>query len=298
MNIRSKYKIKYQIGHGISSNLFLLTTKDNNINIRNNTLIDNLNINDIYKNPDVLYKWEKKNNYFKLIEMNKVIDNNVKYNKYVVKIISNKNFNYDNEVKVYMIMDHPNIIKPIEYFKINNEYHIILPFYPYLDLYEYLRINTLNINQIKSIMYDIGDALKYCHSLNIIHCDIKPENITLTDNFKPILIDFGFVLHNNTINYIRGTDNFLAPEIISNNNYSSKSDIWAYGITIYELLIHNSPFEDFTELLTMSKIINYDIEFPESLDDLSLDLLKKLITYNPFERPSWDEILNHDWFKS
>lgn len=294
-----RYKIKYPIGDGASSIVYLILKSKNNMNKRgsNNLLIKNLKLDDIYINPEILDNYNNDYDYdhddnIKYINTD---DNSDKYNKYAVKIIKDTK-KYIDEIYLYIKLDHPNIIKGIEYFKIDSKYHIIFPYYKHGNLYEYNKKYKLGMYQIKYLMYKLGKTLEWCHKLNIYHYDIKPENILLDDNIDPILIDFGYSNINNNIPHTRGTVEFLAPEIILHEIYSAKSDIWSYGIVIYELLVGNTPFDDKKINIIRHNIIKFNIICPLHLDETSIDFLDKIIERDPNKRIDWNDILTHKWF--
>lgn len=94
---------------------------------------------------------------------------------------------------------------------------------------------------------EIINAVKYLHSREVIHRDLKLGNIFLGEKFEIKLGDFGLATKLEFLNEkkrsICGTPNYIAPEIISGQGYSYSVDIWSIGVIIYTLLVGIPPFE-------------------------------------------------------
>ena len=107
------------------------------------------------------------------------------------------------------------------------------------------------------------DALLYLQERNVIHRDIKPENILIADldQLHIKLCDFGWATH--TINEARttfcGTVDYVAPELVYQEPYDDKIDLWAIGILTYELLTGQAPFTGENENDTYSNITTLDL---------------------------------------
>tara|TARA_R110001599_G_scaffold129873_1_gene304603 strand:+ start:56092 stop:56988 length:897 start_codon:yes stop_codon:yes gene_type:complete len=130
---------------------------------------------------------------------------------------------------------------------------------------------------------NISDALIYLKNEEIIHRDIKLQNIMKTESgFK--LIDFGFAYKiSDEISFTTsyGTPLYLAPEIISGLNYTYASDIWAFGVTIYNMVTKNQPFDSRDIVSLKRKIL---LGKYEKLIGPFGNLIERIFLQNPFER--------------
>lgn len=177
---------------------------------------------------------------------------------FAVKII-NKNRLTKNELlliknEVYLlknIINHPNIICIIDFFESKKYLRIVLELCQSNDLYDVITKykNNINIKKMNEtvaakIICSIIFALKYLHNLGIVHRDLKPENILFANNGVIKLTDFGIAYYdqnqNNNINIKMntkcGTPQYIAPEILINNNYGKEVDLWSLGCILYNLL--------------------------------------------------------------
>ena len=120
--------------------------------------------------------------------------------------------------------------------------------FEYMDknLYYYYKKNTISYKNVISIFYEVTKGLEYIHSQNIIHCDLKPENIMINKETKKIkIIDFGSAIYYGTEKkhfYIQSRY-YRAPEIVyCISQYTCAIDIWSLGCIIYELLFRKPLF--------------------------------------------------------
>lgn len=113
-------------------------------------------------------------------------------------------------------------------------------------------------------------AISYCHSKDIVHRDIKMENILINKEYKPKLIDFGFSRQLPKENFILydycGTSNYIAPEIIQREGYYGKpADIWSLGILIFKMTTGGFPFKYYTDKNSTLKGMKSDLKIPNTL---------------------------------
>ena len=172
----------------------------------------------------------------------------------------------ETELRTLLNLAHPNIISLYEYFydKTNSLLLIILEYCPGGSLDDLLKDlrkkNLINNTQLlipRETLYEycsqVVKALKYCHSRGVAHRDIKPANLLLDKNGRIKLADFGLAskLDPNDKNgkVLRvGSKPYLSPEIINGSNFDPfKSDIWALGVTFYELASGKLPWNFDTE---------------------------------------------------
>ena len=215
-----------------------------------------------------------------------------------------------NEISILKNLDHPKILKVLDFFSTTHLYYIITEYCPDGELFnEIIKVGKFDEGQSAFIMNQIFKAITYCHSLNIIHRDLKPENIMITEREKNgclqvKIIDFGTAKiseRGQSENRYVGSSYYMAPEVIK-RKYNEKCDLWSCGVIMYILLSGRPPFDgdDDNEILENVKKGEYDLSnypFP-TLSEESIDLIKKLLTYDPNKRISASEALKHPWFKT
>ncbi|XP_062384604.1 striated muscle preferentially expressed protein kinase [Sardina pilchardus] len=165
---------------------------------------------------------------------------------------------------------------------------------------------TVMESEVRSTIRQILEGIDYLHHNDIIHLDIKPENILMADrNSDQIRIcDFGSALKltPNEPQYSKyGTPEFVAPEIVSQTPISKATDIWPVGVMAYLCLTGVSPFAAENDRETLLNIRNYNVAFEESMfADLCREakgFVIKLLALDRL-RPDTTECLRHPWFKT
>ena len=191
-------------------------------------------MSDVYEARDVIFRREVALKIIKF-ENAKRIDNLIRF---------------QNEARFSAAFNHKNIVKIYDYGEYNNLPYIVTEFVKgqtLRDVLDYKR--TFSLNESCSIMLQLCDALIEVHSKNIIHRDIKPQNIYYANDGEIKLGDFGIsILLGSGMNVnenkkIMGTAQYLAPELVYGEKPSFQSDIYAMGITFYELLTGRVPFD-------------------------------------------------------
>jgi len=141
-------------------------------------------------------------------------------------------------------------------------------------------------------MHDLAHALDYLHKNSMIHRDIKCPNILIGENNVLKIGDLGLaILQKNEGNIeFAGTSAYFAPEIVKEQKFDNKIDIWGLGCVIYYLMCFEHPFYD-KDYLTMQKnILQKEIQLSNYSEDLC-KIVEKLLCKNPLERPDTEEIL-------
>ncbi len=158
---------------------------------------------------------------------------------------------FQNEARFSAAFNHPNIVKIYDYGIHGNLLYIVNEVVKGQTLREVLDYKrNFSINEACSIMLQLCDAMICVHSKNIVHRDIKPLNIFYSNDGVVRLGDFGIsVLLNSNINIneskkVMGTVQYLAPELVLGKGASFQSDIYAMGITFFELLTGRVPFDE------------------------------------------------------
>ena len=145
------------------------------------------------------------------------------------------------------------------------------------------------------VMKDLLKALQHCKSQCIIHRDIKPENIMYGRDGLVKFIDFGFAIaqHKGKAEMdICGSPYYIAPEVLS-GSYGHECDIRSLGVTLYQLLTGDMPFDGSGQQEVFRKIKKGSFKMPSRLSKDCQDLIGKMITVDLTKRITALECLNH-----
>jgi len=210
--------------------------------------------------------------------------------------------NVRREISILQGLDHPNIIKLHDSFDTPKQIHMVMEYVAKTSLHSYLRSlgsRRLTENEIRGIMVQICQGLSYCHGKNIIHRDVKLENILLNEENNVKLIDFGFSIiatEEHKLNIYCGTPSYMAPEIAGKVQYKGgPTDVWSVGIILFILLCGFFPFKGSDDRDLFAKIKKGKYEVPEFVSKGGRSLIKKILKVNPDERLKINEILEDNW---
>jgi len=226
---------------------------------------------------------------------------------YAVKKISyNSNINNNNYKKEFTLLrklNHKNIIKLHDIIiDTNSEYiYLILDYYKNGDLANFLKNRSLKEKFTKNYMFQLRDGLKYLIDHSVIHRDLKPQNILLTDDYILKITDFGLARYYNNDNMITticGSPLYMAPEILKKKKYSIKSDLWSVGVILYQMLYGTLPYKAKNIISLINEIdtkkINYENNF--NISSNCINLIKLLLEKNQKKRIEWNSFFYHSWF--
>ena len=218
------------------------------------------------------------------------------------KITEKEDLNRINrEISIVKKLSHPNIIKINEIFENEKYYYIIMDYCSKGELFDYIVKKTkLTEDESSFFFYQIINAIEYIHKKNIVHRDLKPENLLLTENNKIKIIDFNlsnYFYKNNLLSTPCGSPCYAAPEMVSGKKYNGfKTDIWAIGIILYAMSCGYLPFEDSDNEILFQKILECDLEFPNFLSFECIDIIKKILNVNPYDRFYINDIKEHSFY--
>lgn len=207
------------------------------------------------------------------------------------------------EAEIMRKLEHKNIVQMYDYFEFPTQQLLVMECMDGGELLErIISKSSYDENLARNAALNVLEAIQCCHDHNILHRDLKPENlllVSLESDTDLKLSDFGLAIELPTEGYLEpgsvGTPGYIAPEVILGQRYGKASDMWSFGIVLFILLCGQFPFESDQQV----KCANFTL--PEGdLSKISVEaaeLIRSLLRFNPAERLTVQEALNHSWLQ-
>lgn len=212
-----------------------------------------------------------------------------------------------SELIIHKKFKHPNVVCFIDAFFDETPEKVLKIVLEFMDggaLTTILDRTKLDEPEIAAISYEVLKGLDFLHDRNIIHRDIKSDNILLDTNGSVKIADLGYS-SNVEINEKRktsaGTPYWMSPEIVNNHPYDKKTDIWSFGILLIELIQGQPPYYDQEPIHAVLTIIaegRPDIENFDKLSKQLQDILDRCLVVESVNRASSTELSRHGFFES
>lgn len=216
-----------------------------------------------------------------------------------------------NEIEIQAHMRHPNIVRIYGYFFDEDRIYLVLEYAMHGDIFNDVQLCRLDEDTSANYIFQVAKAVGYMHENFVIHRDIKLENVYLNDlgtikiglsdfflgRFLTFLGDFGWACHKHNLksDSVVGTLHYMAPEMLSEEEYDYKVDVWAMGVLLYEMLVGELPFYGADDAELESQIISGPVKYPGYLSVGAKDILCRMLDRDPNTRISVAEICEHSW---
>ena len=212
------------------------------------------------------------------------------------------------EIRIQGITDHKNIVKLLEVFEDDCHLYVVLEHMLKGDMFDVLyneHSDPLTENEAKQIFTDLIEGIAFLHSKNIIHRDIKLENLLMNENGNIKITDFGAAVDcvkcqdPKEFKVICGTREYMAPEMLKELTYDYKVDVWSCGVVLYEILHRGLPHKSDAyknkHKAILKHLQNNKVSYSKKLSNEVVDLLKKCLELDPKKRCTSQDILKHPW---
>ncbi len=185
---------------------------------------------------------------------------------------------FEHEAQAASALNHPNINTIYEIDEIDGRCFIAMEYLEGGSLQSRLKGRDLSIKQILELAIQIGEGLHAAHDRGVVHRDIKPDNIVLTESGLPKIMDFGLAKLKGATKVTKkgttlGTLQYMSPEQASGQEVDHRSDIFSFGVILYEMIAGRLPFRGETEASIINSVLNdtpepltrYKAEVPEGV---------------------------------
>jgi len=226
--------------------------------------------------------------------------------KVAVKIVNKCELDDENlgkisrEIEIMRHLSHKNVIQLYQVMESDTFMYIITEFAANGEIFDWLVTNKkMSENQAAKTFSQILNAVNYCHLKNVVHRDLKAENLLLDHDGNIKLADFGFSNYftpGGPLSTWCGSPPYAAPELFEGKKYDGpKADIWSLGVILYVLVSGSLPFDGQTLQDLRSRIVSCQYRIPFFLSQECEHLIRGLLVMDPSRRLSLQQISCHKW---
>ncbi|XP_063799328.1 serine/threonine-protein kinase SIK2 [Pseudophryne corroboree] len=204
------------------------------------------------------------------------------------------------EVQIMKMLDHPHIIKLYQVMETKNMLYLVTEYAKNGEIFDYLaKHGRLNESEARRKFWQILSAVEYCHSHNIVHRDLKAENLLLDNHMNIKIADFGFGNFYKTGEPLAtwcGSPPYAAPEVFEGQQYEGPQlDIWSMGVVLYVLVCGALPFDGPTLPILRQRVLEGRFRIPYFMSEECEHLIRRMLVLEPSKRLSIAQIKEHKW---
>nr|XP_033486205.1 MAP/microtubule affinity-regulating kinase 4 isoform X2 [Epinephelus lanceolatus] len=204
------------------------------------------------------------------------------------------------EVRIMKTLNHPNIVKLFEVIETDKTLYLVMEYASGGEVFDYLVAHgRMKEKEARAKFRQIVSAVHYCHLKNIVHRDLKAENLLLDADSNIKIADFGFsneFTAGSKLDTFCGSPPYAAPELFQGKKYDGPEvDIWSLGVILYTLVSGSLPFDgqNLKELRERVLRGKYRVPFYMSTDCEAI--LRRFLVLNPSKRCSLEQIMRDKW---
>ncbi|XP_026680911.1 serine/threonine-protein kinase SIK3-like [Diaphorina citri] len=226
--------------------------------------------------------------------------------KVAIKIIDKKRLDERNlrklfrEVDIMSHLDHPHIIKLFQVMETTNNLYLVTEYARGGEIFSHLlTIGQMAEKEASRLFRQILSAVAYCHANNVVHRDIKAENLLFDENGDIKLADFGFSNYftpGHMLTTWCGSPPYAAPELFGGREYDgTKSDVWSLGVVLYVMVTAQLPFDGPNLAVLKQRILFGKFRIPFYMSAECENLIRSMLVLDPAKRLTLTQISNHKW---
>ncbi|KAI5707137.1 hypothetical protein M8J75_014935 [Diaphorina citri] len=207
------------------------------------------------------------------------------------------------EIEIHSKLCHPNVIKLLDHFSYSDNIYLVLELCENDTVKRYLDENgRLSEREARDLLEQIVHGLLYLQSQNIVHRDIKPDNLLLTKDMQVKIADFGLAAQLSTPDdkhmTMCGTPNYISPEVATRSSHGLEADCWALGCILYALLVGSPPFDSGSAKNTVTQVVMKNPKIPPHISRSASELIQNLLQKDPTRRMKLNDVLRHPFMCS
>ncbi|MDX1415929.1 MAG: serine/threonine-protein kinase [Candidatus Promineifilaceae bacterium] len=178
---------------------------------------------------------------------------------------------FQQEAQIIANFQHPHILPVFDYGEEDDYAYLAMPFIEGGTLAELINGGMVDYQRVRRIISQVGDALDYAHSYDVVHRDIKPTNILIDERQNALLTDFGIskivgdLVNITATGQVIGTPAYMSPEQIKGEALDGRSDIYSLGIVLYEMVTGRTPYRADTPPALFVKHLLDPLPLPSAL---------------------------------
>ncbi|XP_034082644.1 MAP/microtubule affinity-regulating kinase 4 isoform X1 [Gymnodraco acuticeps] len=207
------------------------------------------------------------------------------------------------EVRIMKGLNHPNIVQLFEVIETDKTLYLIMEYASGGEVFDYLVSHgRMKEVEARAKFRQIVSAVNYCHTKNIVHRDLKAENLLLDADANIKIADFGFSNEftlGNKLDTFCGSPPYAAPELFQGKKYDGPEvDVWSLGVILYTLVSGSLPFDGQNLKELRERVLRGKYRVPFYMSTDCEGILRRFLVLNPSKRCTLDQVMKDKWINA